>query len=440
MNNKFQGLLIALLVGTVGSIYAKHDVYLKVKDTLDYDFNINGTLKNNGAVHIFLEKQGDTNVLLGNLNDLVIDTFTMATPKMQGFYQFKGFAGILNGAHKHMGANQDKDYLITINAVGGRALGKWDVKGEWIADQKYAPTPAKLINASDWNLQIQYTEEFLGGFCEMTKYLIKPDQSKVNFIELADVNVLEIMKLQGKQAAPGSWVGWATVGALDSTQEDISSKITAAKSKITNPNTETIAIIVKHVQRVTGGSIAGKRWDVEVIVVKQSDNIEDLAKEYSVTKTPGAPVATPVAGKPARAGFAPKLTAPAKTGYQVAIQNNSGHTVKLLEQHGDQMNPQVEVAKATNAFVEDVDSLSLLSFSVDGFGAYDAMPMIKDAQAKKLLKGFQKQYLIFDIRQVGKTQDTWVVKVKVRSYNADGTKKGKDEPLTYKHGGKIKQK
>ncbi len=438
MNNKFQGLLIALLVGTVGSIYAKHDVYLKVKDTLDYDFNINGTLKNNGAVHIFLEKQGDTNVLLGNLNDLVIDTFTMATPKMQGFYQFKGFAGILTGAHKHMGANQDKDYLITINAVGGRALGKWDVKGEWIADQKYAPTPAKLINASDWNLQIQYTEEFLGGFCEMTKYLIKPDQSKVNFIELADVNVLEIMKLQGKQAAPGSWVGWATVGALDSTQEDISSKITAAKSKITNPNTETIAIIVKHVQRVTGGSIAGKRWDVEVIVVKQYDNIEDLAKKYSVTKTPDASVATPVAGK--KAGRADKLTAPGTTEYLVAIQNNSGYDVKTVERRGTVISPQITVAKATNAKISDVDTLTQLFFTVDGFGDYDAMPMIKDAMAKKLLKKGTKQYLIFDIRQVGKTQDTWVVKVKVRSYKPDGTKDGKDAPLTYKHGGKIKQK
>jgi hypothetical protein len=404
MNKLMQKLLI-LLVGTgIGTAYAKHNVYIKVASTVDYNFDIYAKFKDNKSLHLYLERKGNEAVLLGNLNELMFDTCSLQTPRLQGAYAFKDLPKMLVDADKAKAAlNPNKDFLLTINAVGGRVVTAWDVKGEWI-DSSNLTTPIKIINASDWHLKIDYMQKEPGALCEMTDvFMNKEDKKKVNFIELGDSPFLTDMSLLGKFSSAGSWSDLVT-NDMDSTQFNLKAQIEKAKSLVKDWGEETLAIIIKHVGHSKISSLIGRKWDVVVKVVSQDASTADIAKAETVVATP---VNNQGQGQAQGQGQGQTQSAP---GMEVSVTNNSDWDIEIsyTDANGGAQKKKVAAysaadkaaqkpgAKVMVANIDDIKNLQLQGLSALGFVgksvAYPAQTLILDKITQSTDQAVQLQY------------------------------------------------
>jgi len=387
MNKLMQKLLI-LLVGTgIGTAYAKHNVYIKVASTVDYDFDIHAKFKSDESLHLFLNKKGNTETLMGTLNDLMFDTCSLQTPRKQGAYTFKDFSPMLIEASKAKAAQDpNEDFLLTINAVGGRTSGKWDVKGEWIEPREEA-IPVKIINASDWHLQIDYTQQEVMARREATIPMDKADKAKINFMEIGNSTALLDMSLSGKFSVAGSWSDVVTSFA-DSTRMDLKAQIEEQQNLIKDITTEGLAIIIKHVGHSTIGKVIGRKWDVVVKVVKKDMSASDIAKKEVIVKSDdllkeAAPVNNQGQGQ---TQSAMEVSVTNNSDWNVAISytdaNGGAQQKKIAAYSAADKAAQKPSAKIMVASIDDIKNLTLQGLSSLGYVgksiAYPAQTLILD--------------------------------------------------------------
>ncbi len=291
--NHIIGLLLALLIG-FGSdhIHAKQNLFIKIPSDIKYDFECKTNFKNSlggvdpnpDSASLVLKRGTDTPVFVGSLNNIYADSFYFGTKATIKAYIYKTINHIITQAIQDKDEHPNQDFLVTINTIGGLASGRWSSTNKWVNEIKLEdPVPVKIINKSDWHLEIKYTqEEPAGTIRNEVKHLYIPQHSKgehpISHVELADVRYLKKMSLQGQYAVLGRVI-WGK--AFDSAVFDLTNEI-MQKTTGLDTNQKTLAIFIKHVGHIRGGS-----WDVEVKVVEKTESISDLTKTISARNRGG---------------------------------------------------------------------------------------------------------------------------------------------------------
>jgi hypothetical protein len=278
-------LLLALLIGFwSGHVSAKQNLFIKIPSDIKYDFECRTNFKNSfggiapnpDSVSLVLAKGGNTDIFIANLNDIYVDSFYFGTKATVKAYIYKAMHQIITQAIQDKDEHPDQDFLVIINAVGGFAAGRWSSTNKWVNEIKLEdPVPLKIINKSDWHLEIKYTEEESAGTIRNeVKHLYIPQHTTgkhpISHMELADVRYLKKMSLQGQYAVFGRVVWGKT---FDSAIVDLTNEITQKTAGL-DTNQKTLAIFVNHVGHIKGGN-----WNVEVKVIDKAEGMANLVKQ-----------------------------------------------------------------------------------------------------------------------------------------------------------------